>query len=59
MQSALAMRHALLAAATTRDFPEAGLLMSYGASNIDADRLGGVYVGRSATSRLIYQCSSR
>jgi putative ABC transport system substrate-binding protein len=30
----------------TRDFPEAGGLMSYGASNIDADRQGGVYVGR-------------
>jgi putative ABC transport system substrate-binding protein len=44
--AALAMRHALPAAATTRDFPEAGLLMSYGASNIDADRLGGIYVGR-------------
>ena len=31
---------------TTRDFPDAGGLMSYGASNVDADRLGGVYVGR-------------
>ena len=45
--AALAMRHALPAAATTRDFPEAGLLMSYGASNIDADRRAGIYVGRT------------
>jgi putative tryptophan/tyrosine transport system substrate-binding protein len=30
----------------TRDFPDAGGLMSYGASNVDADRLGGIYVGR-------------
>jgi ABC-type uncharacterized transport system substrate-binding protein len=40
------MRHALPAISNTRSFPEAGVLMSYGASNIDADRLGGVYVGR-------------
>ena len=30
----------------SRDFPDAGGLMSYGASNTDADRLAGVYVGR-------------
>ncbi len=42
----LAMRHALPAISNTRSFPEDGVLMSYGASNIDADRLGGVYVGR-------------
>jgi putative ABC transport system substrate-binding protein len=44
--AALTMRHALPAAAGTRDFAEAGVLMSYGASNVDADRQGGVYVGR-------------
>jgi putative ABC transport system substrate-binding protein len=30
---------------TGRALPDAGGLMSYGASNVDADRLGGVYVG--------------
>jgi putative tryptophan/tyrosine transport system substrate-binding protein len=29
-----------------RDFSDAGGLMSYGASNIDADRRAGTYVGR-------------
>jgi putative ABC transport system substrate-binding protein len=42
----LTARHAMPAIYGTRDFPEAGGLMSYGASNIDADRQGGVYVGR-------------
>jgi putative ABC transport system substrate-binding protein len=31
---------------STRAFPDAGGLMSYGASNTDADRLSGVYAGR-------------
>jgi ABC-type uncharacterized transport system substrate-binding protein len=44
--AALTLRHAIPAVANTRDFPEAGLLMSYGASNVEADRLGGIYVGR-------------
>jgi putative ABC transport system substrate-binding protein len=30
----------------TRDLADAGVLMSYGASNAEADRLGGIYVGR-------------
>jgi putative ABC transport system substrate-binding protein len=42
----LSARHAMPAIYPTRVFPDAGGLMSYGASNIDADRLGGVYAGR-------------
>jgi putative tryptophan/tyrosine transport system substrate-binding protein len=42
----LTVRHAMPAIYGSRGFPDAGGLMSYGASNIDADRLGGVYVGR-------------
>jgi putative ABC transport system substrate-binding protein len=44
--AALALRHGMPAIYTTRDFPEAGGLMSYGANTIEASRLGGVYVGR-------------
>jgi putative ABC transport system substrate-binding protein len=44
--AALAMRHGLPAVAATRDVAEAGVLMSYGASNVDGDRQGGIYVGR-------------
>jgi putative tryptophan/tyrosine transport system substrate-binding protein len=44
--AALAMRHGLPATAPTRDFADAGVLMSYGASNVDGDRQGGIYVGR-------------
>jgi putative ABC transport system substrate-binding protein len=44
--AALTIRHGLPAAAPTRDFADAGVLMSYGASNVDGDRQGGVYVGR-------------
>ena len=39
-------RHAMPAIYPSRDFPDAGGLMSYGTSNTDADRLAGVYVGR-------------
>ena len=42
----LTMRHGLPATAPTRDFADAGVLMSYGASNVDGDRQGGIYVGR-------------
>jgi putative ABC transport system substrate-binding protein len=42
----LAIRHAMPAISTLREFPDAGGLMSYGASAVDADRLAGVYVGR-------------
>jgi putative tryptophan/tyrosine transport system substrate-binding protein len=42
----LSARHAIPAIYTSRGFPDAGGLMSYGASNIDADRLAGGYVGR-------------
>jgi putative ABC transport system substrate-binding protein len=42
----LSARHAMPAIYFTRDFPDAGGLMSYGASSTDADRLGGVYAGR-------------
>ena len=38
----LAARHALPAIHTTREFVEAGGLMSYGASNADMNRRGGI-----------------
>jgi putative ABC transport system substrate-binding protein len=42
----LATRYAIPAIYSQRPFPEAGGLMSYGASLIDAHRQAGVYVGR-------------
>jgi putative ABC transport system substrate-binding protein len=43
---ALTVRHGIPAIFASRQYTDAGGLMSYGASNIDADRLGGIYVGR-------------
>jgi putative ABC transport system substrate-binding protein len=42
----LTARHGMPAIYNTRDLTDAGLLMSYGASNVEADRLAGIYVGR-------------
>ena len=44
--TALTVHHTMPAIYAFREFPDAGGLMSYGASNVDADRLGGIYVGR-------------
>jgi putative ABC transport system substrate-binding protein len=42
----LTARHAMPAIYFAREFPDAGGLMSYGASAVDAERLAGLYAGR-------------
>ena len=44
--AALSLRHAIPASHERRAFPDAGGLMSYGASQADWIRLAGVYTGR-------------
>jgi len=44
--AALAIREKLAALYSTRNFPQAGGLMSYGSSFLEAQRQAGVYVGR-------------
>ena len=43
---ALAARHAVATVFATRDFPEAGGLMSYGPNTTDMIRQVGIYAGR-------------
>jgi putative ABC transport system substrate-binding protein len=44
--AALTLRHAIPAIYPTRDFVDAGGLMTYGASNTEATRLAAIYTGR-------------
>ena len=44
--AALTLRHGIAAIYSTRAFPDAGGLMSYGGSFTDAGRIAGLYVGR-------------
>jgi putative ABC transport system substrate-binding protein len=44
--AALTMRHGVPATVPTRHFADAGVLMNYGANNVDGDRQRGIYVGR-------------
>ena len=54
----LAARHALPAISILRSFTEAGLLMSYGASQTDAYRRAGHYAGRILKGRSPPTCRS-
>ena len=42
----LAVRHGIVAAYASRDYPEAGGLMSYGTDVTEAFRQAGIYAGR-------------
>jgi ABC-type uncharacterized transport system substrate-binding protein len=44
--AALAARHRIPAMGETRSFPDAGCFISYGADDLDAARLAGIYVGK-------------
>lgn len=57
----IAARHAVPTIYFVRDFPDAGGLMSYGTSFLDADRQAGIYTGRilNGDKVPICPCSSR
>jgi putative tryptophan/tyrosine transport system substrate-binding protein len=54
----LALRHAVPATYPTRDFAEAGGVMTYGGSLSDGYRLAGLYTGRILKGESLPSCRS-